>query len=303
MADITHGGTPVVGDTAHDAVDSGRPIKVGGKAATSLPTAVSTNDRVDAVWTTQGALTIAGVSGTTPTGVRTNASGSLAVTGGNAHDDPDVGAPVKIGGKAHTSLPTAVANNDRVNMTCTTTGGQVMAGVNGTTPVNITANGSGTLSVQGGTVHDAVDAGNPLKIGGRASTDEPTAVAIGDRVNAWFDTFGRLVTVPGHANPELPSSVTASASGTTAVLNASGAGVSHYIQKVNLMNTGSAKITVELRDGATKRWRGTLAADGGGTNLDFGNRGWKLTANTALNIALFAAGTVEVNVLERYLAA
>ena len=41
--------------------------------------------------------------------------------------------------------------------------------------------------------HDAVDSGDPLKIGGKASTAAPTAVSVGDRVNAWFDLNGRLV--------------------------------------------------------------------------------------------------------------
>lgn len=44
--------------------------------------------------------------------------------------------------------------------------------------------------VAGDTAHDAVDAGNPIKIGGKASTVRPTAVAVGDRVNAWFDRNG-----------------------------------------------------------------------------------------------------------------
>jgi hypothetical protein len=42
--------------------------------------------------------------------------------------------------------------------------------------------------------HDAVDAGFPLKVGGRASVNPPTEVAVGDRVNAWFDRVGRLAT-------------------------------------------------------------------------------------------------------------
>lgn len=44
--------------------------------------------------------------------------------------------------------------------------------------------------VAGDTAHDAVDAGNPIKVGGKASTARPAAVAIGDRVNAWFDRNG-----------------------------------------------------------------------------------------------------------------
>lgn len=45
--------------------------------------------------------------------------------------------------------------------------------------------------VTGNVAHDAADSGNPLKIGGKVSTSTPTAVANGDRVDQWFDEFGR----------------------------------------------------------------------------------------------------------------
>src|SRR4030095_245382 len=37
----------VAGDVAHDTGDSGNPVKVGGKAANALPTAVANNDRTN----------------------------------------------------------------------------------------------------------------------------------------------------------------------------------------------------------------------------------------------------------------
>jgi hypothetical protein len=40
---------PVAGNVAHDGVDSGNPVKVGGKAANALPAAVSNADRADAL--------------------------------------------------------------------------------------------------------------------------------------------------------------------------------------------------------------------------------------------------------------
>ncbi len=46
----------------------------------------------------------------------------------------------------------------------------------------------------GAVAHDAVDSGNPLKIGGKALTTAPAAVAASDRVNAWFTEYGQLVT-------------------------------------------------------------------------------------------------------------
>jgi len=50
------------GDAAHDAVDTGSPVKVGGKAvtglATALPTAVSNGDRVNALLNEYGQLQV-----------------------------------------------------------------------------------------------------------------------------------------------------------------------------------------------------------------------------------------------------
>lgn len=48
--------------------------------------------------------------------------------------------------------------------------------------------------VVGDIAHDAADSGNPVKVGGKAESTFPTAVADADRVDAWFDTLGRLVT-------------------------------------------------------------------------------------------------------------
>lgn len=50
------------------------------------------------------------------------------------------------------------------------------------------------LAVGGGTAHDAVDSGNPLKVGGKARAAMPTAVTALDRVDASFDLYGRLLT-------------------------------------------------------------------------------------------------------------
>lgn len=54
---------------------------------------------------------------------------------------------------------------------------------------------AGTFAVQesGGVAHDAADSGNPIKIGGRASTTPVTAVAANDRVDGFFDVQGRQV--------------------------------------------------------------------------------------------------------------
>jgi len=47
-------------------------------------------------------------------------------------------------------------------------------------------------SVSGDVAHDTADAGEPVKIGGKAVGENPTSVGSSDRVNAHFDTKGRL---------------------------------------------------------------------------------------------------------------
>ena len=165
----TNNDVATAGDIAHDAADSGNPVKVGGKAYTTLPTAAATLDRVDQTMTTQGGALIAGTDGTTPVNIEVNASGQLEVdivaqqlsslvvdlgadndvvaAGDVAHDAADSGNPVKIGGKAFTTLPTAAANNDRVDLSMASQGGAVVAGDDAGTPREIAVNASGQLEV------------------------------------------------------------------------------------------------------------------------------------------------------------
>ncbi len=69
------------------------------------------------------------------------------VVGTIAHDSPDSGNPVKIGGKAFTTLPTAAANLDRVDLSMASQGGAVVAGDDAGTPREIAVNSSGQLEV------------------------------------------------------------------------------------------------------------------------------------------------------------
>lgn len=57
------------------------------------------------------------------------------------------------------------------------------------------------LAVGGGTPHDSVDSGNPVKIGMKAANALPTAVANNDRANAVSDLFGRQLV--GHIDPAM----------------------------------------------------------------------------------------------------
>jgi hypothetical protein len=161
---------PAAGDIAHDATDSGNPLKIGGKAATSEPAAVANGDRVNAYFDVNGRQ-------------------GVFAAGDVAHDTADSGNPIKVGGKAVSSAPTDVTANDRVNAQFDQKGRlAVFAGHGGTMVV---AGDVNSVS-QGDTPHDAADSGSPVKIGGKASTSLPSAVANGDRVDAYFDDRGRL---------------------------------------------------------------------------------------------------------------
>jgi hypothetical protein len=170
----------------------------------------------------------------------------------------------------------------------------------------VTANaGTGTFTTGGTAAHDAAVSGNPVLIAARANANEPTAVsADGDVTHLWADLLGRLVVLPGHPSPEPPVAVNATASGNTTVIAAPGASLSLYICKGVINNAGAANVVVLLQDGAagTTRFRAEVASEGGGVPFDFGARGWKLTANTLLNANLSAAGDVNVNVMEFYIA-
>lgn len=174
-----------------------------------------------------------------------------------------------------------------------------------TQPVSQATASSLNAQVVGPAAHDAAVSGNPVRIAAKGNTNEPTAVSTdGDTVDLWSDLLGRLVILSGHPNPEPPVSVNATASGNTTVIAAPGASLSLYINKVSVHNRDASNRLVALQDGAggTTRWRAELASEGGGSLIDFGARGWKLTANTLLNANLDAAGNVDVNVTEYYIA-
>lgn len=265
--------------------------------------------------------------------VSQSGSWSVSVTGTATVDTELPAAAALADNTANPTVPGVGAflmawdgsNWDRVQTGAATGGALKVDGSAVTQPVSgtITANaGSGTfatnLSQVGGTnvvtggvngsqgvgglaAHDAAVSGNPVLIGGRANLDEPAAVdANGDAVHAWFDRLGRQVVVRGHSNPEPPVSINATASGNTTVISAPGSSVSLVIRKASVHNRAATTRTVALTDGAggTTRWKALLAADGGGSIIDFGDRGWKLTANTLLNVNLDAAGNIDVNVTE-----
>lgn len=127
-------GASVSGDVAHDAVEAGEPVKIGGRAQATAPTDVSAdNDRVNAWFLRNGAaatvITAAGalVGGDATNGLDVDVTRLSSLVAGSAnigqvdgtiaHDGIDSGNPHKIGMRAlaHGTNPTAVAAADRTD--------------------------------------------------------------------------------------------------------------------------------------------------------------------------------------------
>ena len=174
----------VGGGTAHDAVDAGNPVKIGGYAKTAAPTAVSNDgDRVNAWFDRQGAQIVQlAASGTLIGAVAETTQVGLSVSGATAHDAADAGAPLKIGGYASQGAPTAIsADGDRVNAWLDRYGRQLIAQKAPTANLTNVASSASSVTVLaantarlGATVQNDSTAVLYLKFGATASTSSYT---------------------------------------------------------------------------------------------------------------------------------
>lgn len=112
--------------------------------------------------------------------------------------------------------------------------------------------------ITGDVAHDAVDSGNPVKVGGYAAdpTSLPSAVAAGDRVNGIFDQNGRLITNDGtgrdatndsiSTQPVEPSNINTTAYAASLVVKAS-AGTLYRVRGF----TSTAAQWIQIHDAAS----------------------------------------------------
>lgn len=172
--------------------------------------------------------------------------------------------------------------------------------------VPVQVNNSPAVTVSSGTVttvstltggaaaEDAATTSNPLVIGGVVRTaTTPTTLIAGDACRLTFGATGAAVTKP-YAVTEAEWNYTGQLTTTTAVAAATAAGASlrRYITGLQAINTGTA-VDLIILDGTTERWRLTLPQN---VPVDFTFvNALTVTANTALNFNLSAAGTVRVN--------
>ena len=151
-------------------------------------------------------------------------------------------------------------------------------------------------SVSGDVAHGTADAGEPVKIGGKALSADPTAEATGDRVNALFDLIGRQVMFPYSLKENLVSgAITTAMTGTTStsLIGAPGSGLYNYITQITVSNAhGTVGTDIAIQDGSggTTIYTIPAAAVYGGAVVTFPAPLKQPTSNTALYCANVTTG-------------
>ena len=158
----------------------------------------------------------------------------------------------------------------------------------------VTVNANGGLEVTGGVAHDAVDAGNPLKLGAVAenSITGTADVADGDRTNLYADLDGVLLTKSLCTYADIIVTRVTDTGGTSTAFAAFGAVASqrNYITTITVYNSSTTNGFLDLRDGTggTVMYTIPLPALGGAT-INFPVPFRQTTANTALAYDVSAA--------------
>lgn len=174
--------------------------------------------------------------------------------------------------------------------------GTVTANQGGTWSATVTQATASSLNAQvvGELAHDAVDSGNPIKFGGRASSTTPSAVASGDRVNAWFTPNGALHTnVDNTITVDLGKSIGTGANTAVSVGTASTAILASNANRVGLILINNGTQTVYIQFGATATVASSMPLLRGQPIIIM------FPANVTMAIAgIVSTGTCEVRVVE-----
>lgn len=231
----------VVGDVAHNTAAAGNPLLQGGYASAAAPTDVGADGRAVNAWHLRnGAAAV-------------NITAAGALIAGDASNGLDVDV---------TRLPALVAGNANIGDVDIAS---IAAGTNYVGKVRLTdgtldsslvdetgTNAVDAVAVGGGTPHDSVDSGNPVKVGMKAQNALPTAVANNDRANAISDLWGRQMTThidpaqQKHANKNWTSSQT----GTDVITPTSGKKLAITSVVIGTYGTTAGRIILWFGDNA-----------------------------------------------------
>lgn len=324
-------GTVAVTGPVTDAELRATPLPVSGTVSVSEPVSIDDNGgsiTVDGPLTdAQLRATAVPVSGTVTTGGLTDAQlratavpvsgtvsvsepvsvddngGSLTVDGTVAVSNFPASQPVTDNGSSLTvdaplGTPVGVRLSDGTSGLGTTAGrlhvddGGASLTVDGTVTVQ---DGGTALLHQGDVANDGVDAGNPVKIGGQARIGSfPTAVAQGDRVNATFDKYGRMLVRSNQREirGSQKTTITSSTAETT-IVTAGGAAVFNDLHGLILTNTSASACNVTIKDatGGTTRLifavpagetRGFMLPSADGHKQATANNNWTATCSASV---------------------
>lgn len=270
---ITPSGTQTVsGTVAVSTINSVAPaFGTGVRGATVQRVTIATDDTVSI--TANSSVNVAQMNGVaTSMGAGANGTGVQRVT--LATDQ--------------TAISTAGVFSVKVDQTTDGTTNKVAA--TQATASNLNA------QVVGAVASDAVDSGNPIKIGGKAVNAEITAVANADRVDAVFDLVGKQIVLP-YANPEnfvsgaITTAMTATTS--TSLVAAPGVGLRNYITTIIVSNahaTVGTDVAIQDGSGGTTLLTIPAAAVYGGAVINLPVPLRQPTTNTALFCANVTTG-------------
>ena len=153
--------------------------------------------------------------------------------------------------------------------------------------INTDAVGALWVDPQGNVAHDTADAGNPVKVGGRAvlTTSTQTMVAANDRTDFLADADGAQITTPYCPKGDILSVRVSNTDGASTAFTVfdNAAGMKNYITTIVGYNSSATGCYVDLRDGTAGGVIFTIPLPaGGGCVINFPVPLKQPTAATAL---------------------
>lgn len=241
MADQTKGLGERVGNEAHDAPDTGNPVKVGGHATADVRADVAEDDRVDISCDLKGAVRI-----------HNEKEDPLHIQGDVGASQPDSGRPVKIGGVGRITLQPSVTPGQRADLAMSQNGAAFICGSDGTNMVNYAVDANGNSTAVGNVAHDDPDAGNPLSTGFNAAefnTDPPQVSADDDRVRGIATPQGIQWVLGGHPNLVTREYMTTASQTDDLIIDAVATGSQIIVTAISVMVSAATTVNPQVRIG------------------------------------------------------
>lgn len=168
-----------------------------GVVSSTNPLPVSDNNTTLSIDDGAGSITIDGsLSSITSTvsAYVNNGAGGAAVNIQDGGNSITVDGTVDVSSITSAASATLLAGTSTIGSVKLTDGTLTIGAVDETGASAVDA-----LAVGGGTPHDSIDSGNPVKFGSKAASALPTAITDGDRANAISDLNGRVLV--SHIDP------------------------------------------------------------------------------------------------------